>query len=283
MKILHIASYDISGGAARAAYRLHKGLCRINSKSFMFVKNRASNDPTVTSFSPSMALSKRLFRRYRSLLINSNFMRYRKTRPAGYELFSDTRSQYGSELISQLPDCDVVNLHWIADFIDYRSFLPHIVNNAPVVWTLHDMNAFTGGCHYDDNCRKYYEACGKCPQLGSRNKNDLSHKIWVKKQQIFSAIPKERLFIVTNSHWLANEAKRSSLLKKFYIKTIHYGIDVEVFSPRDRVLARSAFGVPQDAKIVLFAADSAANRRKGSALLLEALKNIKNIEKLLVI
>ena len=283
MKILHVATNDISGGAARAAYRLHVGLRRLNTESFMFVANRSSNDPHVTTFTPSKSLPKRLHRHLRSLLMKLDFARYRKLRPSGYEQFSNDRSQYSSEPLSKLPSCDVINLHWIANFIDYKFFMPQVAKSTPIVWTLHDMNAFTGACHYDDNCRNYYESCGKCLQLGSNKKNDLSHKIWRNKQKAFSIIPKERLSIVANSYWLAAEAGRSSLLSKFPIKTIHYGIDIEIFAPRDRLLARSAFGVPQDAKVVLFAADSVTNRRKGFTFLLEALKKINNIKKLFLI
>lgn len=283
MKILHVATNDISGGAARAAYRLHVGLRRLNTESFMLVANRSSNDPHVTTFTPSKGLPKRLHRHLRSLLMKLDFARYRKLRPSGYEQFSNDRSQYSSEPLRKLPSCDVINLHWIANFIDYKFFIPQAAKSTPIVWTLHDMNVFTGGCHYDDNCRKYYESCGKCSQLGSNKKNDLSHKIWCNKQKVFSIIPKERLSIVANSYWLAAEARSSSLLSKFPIKTIHYGIDVEIFAPRDRLLARSAFGVPQDAKVILFVADLVTNRRKGFTVLLEALKKINNIKKLFLV
>jgi hypothetical protein len=56
---------------------------------------------------------------------------------------------------------------------------------APIVWSLHDMWAFTVGCHYDEACGKYKTACGACPVLGSAKQNDLSAKIWQRKQTNF--------------------------------------------------------------------------------------------------
>jgi hypothetical protein len=118
----------------------------------MFVANRYSTDPMVRRFLPPMDLSNRLRRRLRREQIARSFMRYRMSRPTGYELFSDDRTQHGVALVDQLPSCDVVNLHWIAHLVDYQAFFGAVPQHTPVVWTLHDMNPFTGGCHYDEGC-----------------------------------------------------------------------------------------------------------------------------------
>ena len=47
MKILQISTYDISGGAARAAYRLHQGLREIGQDCRMLVRHKESQDDTV--------------------------------------------------------------------------------------------------------------------------------------------------------------------------------------------------------------------------------------------
>lgn len=41
---------------------------------------------------------------------------------------------------------------------------------APIIWSLHDMWAFTGGCHYDEECKGYEKECGNCKVLGSQKK-----------------------------------------------------------------------------------------------------------------
>ena len=57
MKVLHLNTSDISGGAARAAYRLHKGLVNMGINSQMLVQNKTSDDRTVIS--PQTKLEKR--------------------------------------------------------------------------------------------------------------------------------------------------------------------------------------------------------------------------------
>src|SRR5262249_25364591 len=121
MKILHLNTYDIAGGAARAANRLHKGLSRLGIDSCMFVKQSSSIDATVTTFEPTMDFFGRLGRRFRRGQITHSFARYREYLPAGYDPFRTDRSEHGADLVRQLPHCDVVNLHWIADFVDYQA------------------------------------------------------------------------------------------------------------------------------------------------------------------
>jgi len=50
MKILHISTTDIKGGAGIAAYRLHKSI-NLNSgvDSFMYVQRKSSSDDSVIS------------------------------------------------------------------------------------------------------------------------------------------------------------------------------------------------------------------------------------------
>jgi hypothetical protein len=47
MKSLILSTYDISGGAARASYRLHRGLKQIGVDSQMLVQAKYSEDKTV--------------------------------------------------------------------------------------------------------------------------------------------------------------------------------------------------------------------------------------------
>lgn len=283
MRILHLSTNDIRGGAARAAYRLHCSLCRQGYDSTMFVANRYSDDPTVAAFEPPLDFTNRLSRILRKELIWRKFVRYQTTRPDGCDSFSDDRSEYGATLLRQLPSSDLINLHWVAGFLDYQSFFSQLPRDVSIVWTLHDMNPFTGGCHYNDGCSRYTQGCGTCPQLGSHKLKDLSHKIWQRKQKAFSKLESHRLHIVTPSIWLAEEAKRVPLLERFPISSIPYGVNTEVFSPQDPSIARAALELPQNAKVVLFIAVSTATRRKGFVYLAEALSGLKEIPNLLLV
>lgn len=276
MKICHINASDIGGGAARAAYRLHVGLRYCGQASSMYVMYKQSSDPDIMKFQPSHRFVPRLKHRLRRERITHRFTRYRTSRPPGLEMFSDDRTQFQGEVMDQLPDCDVFNLHWIAGFIDYMAIVPALAKKAPVVWTLHDMNPLTGGCHYSGECRQYINQCGSCPQLGSYHTRDLSHQIWQRKQWVFSHIQTAQFHIVTPSRWLADQVKRSSVLQSVAVSVIPYGLDTDVFVPQDKCASRQILGIPQDAKIILFVADSITNRRKGFVLLQEALTSIEH-------
>jgi len=283
MNILHLSTSDISGGAALAAYRLHSGLRHLGHDSSMFVYQKHSSDDAVTVFTPPMRITDRLRRRLRKERIARSFARYSFSRPSGYEMFSDDRCEHGADPLGQLPPCDVINLHWIRSFVDFHTFLKAVSGSVPVVWTLHDMNTFTGGCHYDDGCGKFTDGCGACPQLGSSDTKDLSHKIWRRKKKIFRQIPEGRLHIITPSRWMADEVKRSALLGGRPVTVIPNSVDTEKFAPRDRHCAREMLGIPQEAKVVFFAAQSVNDRRKNFNVLAQALDGLGDLPDLFLI
>lgn len=283
LRIVHLNTYDDTGGAARATYRLHRGLRKLGHDSLMLVAHRKRHDPDVMSFVEPMDFMTRVRRRIRAERIKRGFSLYRHTRPAGYEKFTDDRTLAGSDLLSQLPPCDVVNLHWIADFVDLQSLFSVLPHHVPIFWRLSDMNPLTGGCHFDDGCGRYANGCGLCPQLGSSDGQDLSRQIWRRKQAVFETVDPARLHLIALNRWMADQARRSPLLDKFPVTIVPNGVDTEVFGPQDRRKARDFLGIPQDRQVVLFAAEAVTNRRKGLALLTAALAKLQKPENLLLL
>jgi len=284
VKVLHICTSDIQGGAARAAFRLHKTLSTLGEQSSMFVAQKDSTDPTVHRYFPTPSLVPRVKRVVRKEWIRKEHRPYNSCKPGGYEHFRDDRTEFGSEVLRPLPESDIINLHWIAGFIDYQHFFPRIPIRRPTVWTLHDMNPFTGGCHFDDRCGRFTERCGACPQLGSTEPEDLSREIWERKKSALEKTPPERLCIVAPSQWLAGEAQRSSLMSRFHVEVIPNGVDTDVFRPlpvRDQM--RRALEIPLEARVVLFLAEYATNRRKGFALFDRALSEISHTPNLFLV
>ncbi len=271
MKVVHLSTYDMKGGAALSAYRLHRGLGQLGHDSAMLVKYRASQDPRIHEFSLPMDWPQRWRRWSRRKAIVRTAQSYHHSRPTGFELFSEDRTPYGGAVLDQVPDCDVINLHWVAAYVDYQSFFLRATTRANMVWTLHDMNAVTGGCHYDMGCGRFAERCGACPQLGSNDPQDAAAQVWERKRGIFDALDPRRVCIVTPSQWLGQVVKQSPIFRRFRVETIPYGIDLDDFAPRDRSAARDVLGIPQDAKVVLFLAEMVDNRRKGFPLLADAL------------
>lgn len=180
---------------------------------------------------------------------------------------------WGSSSLSNTIDAanpDIINLHWIC-----RGFVPVKTLaeiERPMVWTLHDMWAFTGGCHYSDKCAKYRHSCGECAQLGSRRERDLTRKVWERKNRLWGKLD---LTVVTPSRWLANCARESSLLRDRRVVVIPNGIDISVFKPPAGDAKLDPKILAPNKKAILFGGikvDQAA--RKGMRYLVEALRRL---------
>ena len=273
MRILHLSSLDNLGGAARAAYRLHKGLVQQDIVSHMFVRIKRSDDEAVIRYKYPQGFEKILYK-YRKNQIETDLNKYSGLRAPYQELFSDDRSALKTGFSRQLPEADIYHLHWTSGFVDLPAFFKAV--NKPVVWTLHDMFPFTGGCHYAGNCEKYKTHCNQCPQLGSVSEKDLSFSIWNRKSEAITGF-NNIIIIRADSYWLANEAKKSSLFKELDIDTIHYGLETEEFIPLDKIACRKALNIPLKSRVIVFGAPGINNPRKGFNELLEALVRLRNI------
>jgi glycosyltransferase involved in cell wall biosynthesis len=279
LRVTQVSTTDVRGGAARAAHRLHRMLGPAGVLSHMLVAQRFSDDPDVVEYNPfspaPSVMGRTFFRLCRRL--------HRPSIHKAGAYFSPDWSLSGWRLLSQLPECDVVNLHWVADLLDYR-LLPQLAERLPIVWTFHDMNAFTGGCHYSGLCERFVDRCGSCPQLmTTTNDADLTRGVLERKRQVLRRVPRSRLTVVSPSRWLAQEARRSALFRDFDIRVIPNGIDLAEFRPMERSEARRRLQLPPDARIVLFVADLVVDRRKGLRLLLKAFQEIRDVPDLLLV
>lgn len=276
MRVVHVSTEDVRGGAARAAMRLHLGLLQAGIDSHLAVMRQAGKIPNCrVPRSPRHRggrVLRRMARRARRLLSPP------AERPlsAGWEKFTTLDVSVGRRLLPLLADADVVNLHWVADFLDYR-LLPELATPPRrLVWTLHDMNAFTGGCHYDEHCGRFREICHACPQLQVSGPHDLANAVFTRKMRLFDSLTPEQLQIVSPSRWLLTEARRSRLLRRFPSVRIPYGIDLDELAPRDQLHARGLFDIPAEPRVLLFVAESVANPRKGLQSLFEAVGRLRD-------
>lgn len=279
LSVTHVSTTDMRGGAAKSAIRLHHALGDEGVLSRMIVAQRFGTDPDIVEYNPLRPASPVLGRMFFRLCRRWN----RPSIGKAGAYFSPEWTLTGWRLISQLPPCDLVNLHWVADLLDYRS-LPRLAARVPIVWTFHDMNVFTGGCHYSGYCERFEHRCGSCPQLNiSSGEHDMTRRIFERKSRVFKRIPPGRLKIVCPSRWLAREAGRSSLCRNFELRVIPGGVDTHEYRPLDQAEARRRLNLPLDAKIVLFVADAVEDRRKGLGLLLDAFHGLRDIPGLLLV
>lgn len=247
----------------------------------MFVLDRRTDDGSVIRFEPPRSALRRGARLLRRERIDRALSAYPVEAVGGWSNFTDDRSEYGSSVNEQLPRGDLVHMHWIGDFVDVGATLSSI--EVPIVWTAHDMNPFTGGCHYDGGCGRYMGTCGCCPVLASSEERDLSHRVWTRKRHAFGRLDQGQLHVVASSQWLAARARESRLLDGVEIVVIPNGIDLTTFAPRDPSVARAAFHLPTDARIVMFVADRADDPRKGFSQLVEAVRQIDGVPGLLLV
>ncbi len=191
--------------------------------------------------------------------------------------FSYSLANYGTD-ITQHPAilaADAINLHWINQgFLSLRNIAQLAQLGKPIIWTLHDMWAFTGGCHYNRGCMGYQAQCGNCPCLARPAQHDLSHRIWQKKQRLFT----KNIKIATCSAWLAKEARQSGLLRDFEITAVPNPIDHTVFAPSpaaDITAMRARMGIAPESKLLLFVAMKISEERKGFGHLRAALEHLR--------
>jgi glycosyltransferase involved in cell wall biosynthesis len=257
MKILQLSTDDIKGGAARAAFRLHQGLRGAGAHSQMLVRSKQSSDPSV--------------------IVEKNILTKLGPPSSGLPLNCFAKDVQGLFFCQWLPDNissavkklnpDIIHLHWVCNGFVQVETLPKL--NKPLVWTFHDMWAFTGGCHYTRGCNRYMEKCGKCPQLRSNSQWDLSRWVWQRKTKAWRDL---NLTIVTPSQWLAKCASQSPLLEGYRIEVIPNGIDTAVYRPIDKANARELLGLPQGKRLILFSSMDPGDSRKGFSFLERAIR-----------
>jgi glycosyltransferase involved in cell wall biosynthesis len=271
MRVLHIATQDIGGGAFEAAYRLHCNLKLAGHESVMVVLKKYSADPSVIDFTSRLTGFDRLRRLWGTVI--SRLLRWRYG-PSYY--FRIDKGEYFpvKRLIDTFPfKPDAIVFHWTSNFIT-SGMMAQIgrKTGSPLYWYMMDMAPMTGGCDYAFECLGYTLQCGTCPQIrrGS-HKLDISYRQWQKK---FNDIVGIDITAVVGSTWARRQAMDSSIFAKQPIKKILLGIDPHIFRPISQAVARAKLHLPDNKKIIFFGAHSINEERKGMAYLISAIAHL---------
>lgn len=253
MKVLHI-TYSDAGGAGTAALRQHKALLNLGVESKMLVLEKKTANEHVYSFPRNKLwgfcarVTNKLGFPVTIEQINNKVL---KSHTGDYEFFSFAESSF-KDLVnhSLVKEADIVQLHWVANFVDYPSFFKDL--GKPIVWTQHDMNAFLGGFHYKGDYLRSSSALSKVDQ-----------KQYETKLKALSLIPPEKITVVSPSAWMMKEAAGSEILGRFTHHHIPNGVDPKTFNLKDPGLAKKKFNFSFDKRSVLFIAERIENVRKG--------------------
>lgn len=255
--VLHLSTHDRRGGAARAAYRLHRGLIGLGIGSRMAVQVKSSDDPSITA--PESRAAK-LGHEAVALIDRVPLALYRKRAAVAFDV--QWIGTCPASLVSRLRP-DLLHLHWVTGgFLRIESLRKL---DRPLVWTLCDMWPFTGGCHVSGDCDRYRSQCGACWQLGSGSRRDLTYWVWRRKERAWRGL---HLNLVAPSTWMAACARSSSLFRDQTVTVIPNGVDTSVFKPLDQSWARSCLGIEPGRRVILFGAVNAiSDANKGMEIL----------------
>ncbi|HEY1008223.1 MAG TPA: glycosyltransferase [Sphingobacteriaceae bacterium] len=266
MKIVHLNTYHSNGGAGRACQRLDRALRRSGAESTIWVNFTFETTGGVNNFSAGF------FRKWITAagiiaerVLAKFLLRPLKT-PFSFPVWGRDISRHRA-----LREADIIHLHWVNhSFLRPRDLARLGRLNKPVVWTFHDSNAFTGGCHVRYGCDHFHHECGNCPLLKNAHPDDLSHSIWKAKNKAYAQLP---FSVIAPSRWMLESVKASKLLGGRQVLNIPNTLDTSVFSPSDRAEARRKLGLDPDRFVMLSGfMPSRKDLHKGTSFLLEALE-----------
>ena len=271
MQILLVSTSDLAGGAERSAWSLFKAYSAAGHKSWLAVGTKKSDDPDVLLIPNESSTSRwtkmwngmamrleqkaaagRGFYRLSSLArLVSNPRRWIDIR-RGHEnfYFPGTWRLFDGVDSPQIVHC--FNLH--GDYFDLRA-LSSLSTKIPVIVDLRDAWLLSGHCAHSFDCDRWRIGCGNCPDLTLYPAIDRDGTAfnWRRKRDIYAA---SRVYISTPSQWLMRKVEQSMLAPAIVeARVIPTGVDLAIYHSGDKSVARNALHLPQDARILLFAAN----------------------------
>lgn len=281
VKILVASAYDV-GGASIAAIRMHLGFLQAGADSRLLTLHASSDQiPAHYRFSPAADSMNRLKLKWKQ----------RKDHKSKQSLHLPENQSLSGEFslpvapfdLSQSPLwhwADIVILHWVNEWLQFDSLM-ELAKQKPFIWVMHDMHAFSGGCHYNHGCEGLTKSCDICPLLEKSNQPHLAHRFLLEKRKAMEQF-RPNLSITAPSRWMVNWSKQSALFKGLPHHHIFNSLDTQIFSLRDKIACRKVLALPLDKKIALCVVQNLNDHRKGFHLLLEAMKDPKIKDQLLL-
>ncbi len=259
MKVLIISTTERTGGGAIAACRLLTALNRNDIQARMLVRDRQTDSvcvATVGNVLPKVAERLRLMAALHLPL----------SRTWAYDLGSD-----GVDILStrEYAEADVIHLHWVNQgMLSLRQLQRILASGKRVVWTMHDEWPFRGILHYTDTEN------GELPHRTAT----LEQRQWLRKQEVYSH---GKIHFVGCSRWIADMA--SQAMPGAMVHHVNNCIPQDIFRPQDMTEARRHFGLPTEARLVLFSCQKVTDRRKGMQYMAEAVKSLRHPDLHLVV
>lgn len=263
MKVLLVNTSERTGGAAVACHRLLDALNKQGIEATMLVRDKQTDNPHVIALRKPFYM--KLYFLYERFVIWANNLFSRKN------LFTVSIANTGTDITRLLAfkEADIIHLHWVNQgMLSLKGIRKILASGKPVVWTMHDMWPCTAICHHAQGCNRYQTACQACPYLRFPSKNDLSHRVFNQKKEVYV---QGNLHMVAVSRWLTTLAKQSTLIGGKAIHTINNALSLNDFQLIDKTEARKQLQLP-DKHLIAFGAARIDDPIKGFDYLLEAIQ-----------
>ncbi|MCF0039280.1 glycosyltransferase family 4 protein [Dyadobacter fanqingshengii] len=267
--VLHLSNFHLEGGAGVAAARLHRALLKSNVESTLLVSQVTANEPGVSNLSNNALQTKKALARF----IGERLYFYPQEKDASVR-FAFSPAEVGADISNHplVQQADVIHLHWINfGFLSLDSLDKLFSLGKPIVWTLHDMWTFTGGCHYSRGCEKFLTHCHYCPYLAKPEEYDISFQQFERKQEIYN---NTKMALISPSQWLDNLVKKAALTADITSSSIPNCIDTVLFKPLEKSVIWRKLNLSASKKLILFAGANTSDPRKGFIYFKQALEKI---------
>lgn len=262
IRVLHLSTYDSNGGAARAAYSLHRAILDEGIDSTMVVGAKATSDPTVRAVNSARFRAARLADRQLCRLQQSPTKTWRS--PARFSGLS------AQEINNS--NADIVHLHWVTD--GFLSIEEIGKVRKPLVWSMYDMWPLTGTEHYASDTPKARWRVGFTTSSRPKSSGGLDLERWAFKRKAQNWGLHRPIHMIPASTWLACATKSSSLMGEWPVTRIPHLVNTDIFAPLQAWEARHSLGLPQAQTVTFLASAGIADERKGWDLLEKVLPQV---------
>lgn len=271
MKVVHIQNTMSKSG--NAAFRLSSAMRKAGIDSYIL--NLSSTPEIENVFTLSKGRSK--FANFLNKL--NRYFATRGKRSGTY--FYSPLPLIGCNIIDnkKIQEADVIYVHWVSGILSIQNLYYLINTKKPIIFYMHDMWDFTGGCHHSFECEQYKGGCDKCNMFAGNNSP--SKQISALKG-LYSG--KKNIIFVSPSEWMADCARHSYAIEHNSVVCIPNIVDVDIFKQLDRVSAKKTLGLPLDKKIITFGCQAGTkNKFKGWDYLRDAVNRLQREDILVLI
>lgn len=243
LKIAHVIDGDLTGGAAIAGVELHNQLLK-NGCNSSIISNCKKNG--IREF------INKLFKLSEGKITN----------------YTTFKADPSDNILKKINDFDLIHIHWNKTTLS-TSDLRQL--SKPMVWTLRDMWALTGGCHYSGTCTKYAGECNPCPILKENGSNTDASAQQNLKKEIFS---NPNIEFVTISNWLSDIAQSSDVCGK-KLTNLGNNVDTKIFKLQNKKRMREKNDVPQDKPVIVISSQKIGGAFKDHEVTVKVLNALR--------